>query len=44
YISCNYVSAVSLGPVINSSGADGNSDNYLESGAIISDTYFVFDS
>ncbi|CAG8747790.1 633_t:CDS:2, partial [Dentiscutata heterogama] len=30
-ISCNYVPAISLGPVINSSSAGGNSDNYLES-------------
>jgi len=40
-ISRNYVPAVSLGPVINSPGAGGDSDNYLESGAVASDTHFV---
>ncbi|CAG8537374.1 14214_t:CDS:2 [Dentiscutata heterogama] len=40
-ISYNYVPAVLLGLVINSPGADGDSDNYLESGAVASDTHFV---
>ncbi|CAG8734652.1 399_t:CDS:2, partial [Dentiscutata heterogama] len=40
-ISCNYVPAISLSLVINSSGAGGDSDNYLESGAVVSNTYFV---
>ncbi|CAG8669004.1 13455_t:CDS:2, partial [Dentiscutata heterogama] len=41
YISQNYVPAVSLGPIINSPGAGDDSDNYLESGAVASDTHFV---
>ncbi|CAG8510238.1 13758_t:CDS:2, partial [Dentiscutata heterogama] len=40
-ISHNYILAISLGPIINSLGAGSDSDNYLEFGAIASDTYFV---
>ncbi|CAG8723602.1 10985_t:CDS:2, partial [Dentiscutata heterogama] len=39
-ISCNYVLAISLGPVINSPSAGDDSDNYLESCAIASNTHF----
>ncbi|CAG8775831.1 7043_t:CDS:1, partial [Dentiscutata heterogama] len=39
-ISRNYIPAILLGPVINFSGAGGDSDNYLKSGAVASDTHF----
>ncbi|CAG8761266.1 11063_t:CDS:1, partial [Dentiscutata heterogama] len=40
-ILCNYIPAVSLGPVINFPGAGDDSDNYLESGTVASNTHFV---